>query len=218
MFRIQGKPVWYMYDSHQIAEGDWADIIGPHGSNTVRYTALDGFFFGLWINRDSGERILDSWFDGFFTHFASTGLTFGSTLANWPSMQAFADTHGLAFSATVAPGYDDRALRQWNTHSLQSRADGKYYEDFFAAAAKAHFVSVNSFNEWGDGTQIEPAVPHAGSVEANGYGAQLAFHASGPTKYLQLTQKLVFGFVSGHAHGGIDALKKFTRLTPHSEL
>lgn len=55
------------------------------------------------------------------------------------------------------------SVRPWNAAATQDRADGRYYDDGWrqAVAAQPEVVSVTSWNEWHEGTQIEPAVPKA---------------------------------------------------------
>ena len=45
---------------------------------------------------------------------------------------------------------------------MRDRENGAYYDRMFGAAlgSGADVVFVTSYNEWGEGTQIEPAVPH----------------------------------------------------------
>lgn len=50
-------------------------------------------------------------------------------------------------------------IRPWNDHNSRSRADGAYYSNGWTRAIQSHphIISVTSYNEWGEGTQIEPA-------------------------------------------------------------
>jgi hypothetical protein len=45
-----------------------------------------------------------------------------------------------------------------------SRRNGQTYDNLWAAALAAipDIVTITSFNEWGEGTEIEPAVPRHG--------------------------------------------------------
>ena len=113
---------------------------------------------------------MDSGFDAAYTYFASDGFTYGSTISNWPTMARFAATHHLLFVPSVGPGYDDSKIRPWNKRNSKARMGGRYYEQMWSAAmgAGATLVSITSYNEWGEGTQIEPAlpksVPHDGAL------------------------------------------------------
>jgi glycoprotein endo-alpha-1,2-mannosidase len=60
----------------------------------------------------------------------------------------------------VGAGYNDERLRPWNRHNTRARGNnGEYYSEFWNDAIRAlpDIVSITSFNEWGEGTQIEPA-------------------------------------------------------------
>jgi LysM repeat protein len=76
---------------------------------------------------------------------------------------------GLYFADTIAPGYDDtRAgnvpadLRSPAPPFARDRADGAYYAETFAVTSQTNgdFLLVKSFNEWVEGTAIEPSVTY----------------------------------------------------------
>jgi len=70
------------------------------------------------------------------------------------------------FIPTVGPGYNDLKIRPWNAESLVERDSGAYYSQMWDWAVSgingAGTISITSFNEWGEGTQIEPAVAKEG--------------------------------------------------------
>jgi hypothetical protein len=73
----------------------------------------------------------------------------------------YARSHNLCFIPTVIPGYDDRNLSGLNRPILE-RKEGKFYEDFWAIAKKyldpkLKMVLITTFNEWHEGTEIEPS-------------------------------------------------------------
>ena len=78
----------------------------------------------------------------------------------------------------------DTRIRPWNSHNTRDRANGQYYEAFWTHAieAGANIVSVTSYNEWGEGTQIETA---AMASERDIYKRY-----SDPYQYLNLTAKM----------------------------
>jgi len=89
------------------------------------------------------------------------------------------------FTAGVRPGYDDVPIRAFQqkkdttvpTGYVRPRADGAYYTMSGRAAAQAQpdGLAIVSFNEWYEGSQIEPSVT---------YG----------DKYLRLTPGIVAGY------------------------
>jgi glycoprotein endo-alpha-1,2-mannosidase len=155
------RPLFFVYDSYVIQANDWADILTPAGKNTIRNTPYDADILGLWVKKDVQQFFLESGFDGFYTYFASSGFTFGSTPANWKDMQQWADEHHKIFIPSVGPGYNDTRIRPWNAVNTKARANGQYYDTMFKAAldSKIKFIGITSFNEWHEGTQIEPAIP-----------------------------------------------------------
>lgn len=131
----------------------------PEGAHTVRGTAMDGVFIGLWLERQHGQELLDGGFDGLYSYFASAGFSYGSTLSAWPDMAGFARRHGLLFVPSVGPGYDDKKIRPWNAANTRGRDGTRYFDRMWEAAlgAGVEAVSITSYNEWGEGTQVEPA-------------------------------------------------------------
>ncbi|HOX39545.1 MAG TPA: glycoside hydrolase family 99 protein [Candidatus Brocadiia bacterium] len=155
------RPLFYLYDSYLVPAEEWATVLSPDASNTIRGTQYDAVVIALWVKSGDGGFVLKGCFDGFYTYFATDGFTYGSTYANWQSMSRWAKEHGKIFIPSVGPGYDDTRIRPWNAVNRRDREGGAYYDRMFQAAldAKPDFVSVTSFNEWHEGTQIEPAVP-----------------------------------------------------------
>jgi hypothetical protein len=54
-------------------------------------------------------------------------------------------------------GYCDERIRPWNQRNTQERRDGEYYRESWnaAAAVTPSFISITSWNEWHEGSQIE---------------------------------------------------------------
>merc|ERR1711879_1074540 len=101
-------------------------------------------------------------------YFGAVGFTPGSTPRNWQRIRTALAERGKLFVPAVGPGYDDKRIRPWNVHNVRSRTGGKYYDSMWDMAKKAapHAISVTSYNEWGEGTQIEAAVPYTSSQGA----------------------------------------------------
>jgi hypothetical protein len=68
-----------------------------------------------------------------------------------------AHSKGKLFAAPVMPGFDDRFVNTHNTYI--DRNKGKYYKNLWEAvlAIKPDWVLINTFNEWFEGTEIEPS-------------------------------------------------------------
>ena len=155
------KPLFFVYDSYVIAASDWKEVFGINGKNTIRNTVFDADMIGLWVTKDEQKFFLESGFDGFYTYFAASNFTYGSSPANWPQLKKWADENAKIFIPSVGPGYIDDRVRPWNAKNTKSRENGAYYDRMFQAAldSKANWISITSFNEWHEGTQIEPAKP-----------------------------------------------------------
>lgn len=155
------KPLFFIYDSYLIKPEEWTSLLQPNGSISIRNTAYDAIMIGLWLSESAKDFLLTSGFDGFYTYFASTGFTQGSNPDNWNKMARWAEENNKLFIPCVGPGYIDTRVRPWNNRTTRDRKKGNYYDQMFAKAieSKAPYIAITSFNEWHEGTQIEPAVP-----------------------------------------------------------
>ncbi|CAE8681440.1 unnamed protein product, partial [Polarella glacialis] len=125
-------------------------------------------------------------FDGAYTYFAAEGFTPGSNPKSWPSAVRTLKSMGKLFVPAVGPGYDDTRVRPWNKHNIRDRKNGAYYDRMWEAAvgSNPHAVSVTSYNEWGEGTQIEPAVRYTSPSGIRYHD----YYPEEPNGYLQKTQ------------------------------
>lgn len=77
------------------------------------------------------------------------------------ALKDMAERCGSRFwSATVGPGFDGRIWH--HPGRAVARGLGKRYEEMWQAAIESRpdFITVCSFNEWGEGTQIEPSLEY----------------------------------------------------------
>ena len=160
LYKVNNKPFYYVYDSYKLEVNEWQKLLSPEGEFSIRNTELDALFIGLWVEKDHGNLIKESGFDGFYTYFASDAFVYGSTSKNWKSMSAFAEKNQLLFIPCAGPGYIDTRIRPWNNANTKPRNMGLYYENMFNAALEANpnYIGITSFNEWHEGTQIEPSI------------------------------------------------------------
>ncbi|WP_342208947.1 alpha-mannosidase [Shewanella indica] len=160
LYLYQGKPLYYVYDSYKMPVSEWKKLLLPEGTLSLRTPELDGKFIGLWVNQGEEDFFLETGFDGFYTYFASEGFVWGATSANWPYLADWASTNGKLFIPSVGPGYADDRIRPWNGVNFKARDQGRYYDYMFSQAIKTkpEIVTITSFNEWHEGTQIEPAI------------------------------------------------------------
>lgn len=182
----QSLPMFYVYDSYITKPKTWANLLTPSGSQSVRSTPYDGLFIALLVEEKHKNDILQSGFDGIYTYFATNGFTYGSSHQNWANLKSFCDENNLMFIPSVGPGYIDTNIRPWNSQNTRNRINGKYYEVGLSTALQTHpsVISITSFNEWHEGTQIENAVPKRTTNTV-----YLDYRPHKPSYYLELTRK-----------------------------
>jgi len=191
-YRVNGQPLYYIYDSYKMNYKKWNSILNPESEKTIRNTPLDGIYISLWTLRLDGEFALVSGFDGVYTYYGSDVYAFGSKTANWEIMSEYAREHDLIWIPCAGPGYIDTRIRPWNDRTTRSREEGEYYERMFKSAvdSRPDFIGITSFNEWHEGTQIEPAIPKSlPSYTYEDYGED-----TDPMFYINKTRELVRSF------------------------
>ena len=186
-------PLFYIYDSYLIKKDAWASLLQPDGSHSLRNTDYDSIFIGLVVENNHKEELLGAGFDGFYTYFASDGFTYGSGTRNWKHLADYASINQLLFIPSVGPGYIDDRVRPWNKRNTKERDNGSYYEQSFKAALDVEppLISITSFNEWHEGTQIEKAIPKT----IAGY-KYLDYSPHQSDYYISLTRKWIDKFTA----------------------
>jgi hypothetical protein len=81
--------------------------------------------------------------------------------AAYPKMVAAAGS-GKISTVTVIPGYDDRELDRPAPRPVTDRWGGETYRVLWqeAIAARPDWVLITSWNEWHEGSEIEPSVEY----------------------------------------------------------
>jgi hypothetical protein len=169
----------FVYHPRDFAASDWAALRGqaPVSLRLFAGTELVGF-------AAAGR------FDGFYTYdFVDYG---GGKFAR---LCAQAHAVHLLCAPSVGPGYD--GVRAGEAPVLRSRRNGTTYDNLWRAAlaARPDMVTITSFNEWGEGTQIEPAAPHRGYRAYDGAWGLVGTAAQ--TAYLTRT-----AYWTGRFHSG----------------
>jgi glycoprotein endo-alpha-1,2-mannosidase len=142
--RGYGITTFYVYRALDLPVADWAaaaDELHAGGSVLFAQTGLVG-------------PAAAAGFDGIYTYDIVTygGETFARICGE-------AHARGLLCAPSVGPGYDAR--RGSGDPRVKPRRSGRTYDAMWRAAIAAHAddVTITSFNEWHEGTQIEPASP-----------------------------------------------------------
>jgi len=140
--RTYGVRTFYVYRALDLPVADWAAskaALHAGGSVLFAQTGLVG-------------AAAAAGFDGVYTYDI---LTYGGD--KFARLCKEAHARHLACAPSVGPGYDAR--RGSGDPRLKRRRQGATYDSMWhaALAAKADRVTITSFNEWHEGTQIEPA-------------------------------------------------------------
>jgi glycoprotein endo-alpha-1,2-mannosidase len=130
----------YVYRSTDFAAEDWWPVTRqPNGMRLFAQTGRVGF-------------AARAGFAGFYTYdiLVYDGAKFGR-------MCDQARALGILCAPSVGPGYDAAAAT--GDTRVKPRLDGGTYDSMWRAAndAGADIVTITSYNEWSEGTQIEPA-------------------------------------------------------------
>ncbi|KAJ4459911.1 putative Glycoprotein endo-alpha-1; 2-mannosidase [Paratrimastix pyriformis] len=177
LYRREGRIVLYVYDSYA------APNLGAltKGTSSIRGKPHDAFLIGLLVESLHLDELHNAGFDAAYTYFATDGFTYGSSTRVWATVASKCKQFGMLFVPCVGPGYDDRSIRPWNARNYRGREAGTYYDRMWNAAlvVTPSIVGVTSFNEWHEGTQIEPVVAHN----------QYPSYEQGPRQYLQATAR-----------------------------
>lgn len=138
--RELGITRFYVYRPFDIPVADWAALRG-------RLPDVELFAQTGLAGRAAAAR-----FDGIYTYdiLVFSGETFARLCAQ-------ARAAGLLCAPSVGPGY--QAERATDDARVKQRRNGATYDAMWQAAirAGADAVTITSYNEWHEGTQIEPA-------------------------------------------------------------
>jgi glycoprotein endo-alpha-1,2-mannosidase len=158
---------FYVYDADRDPAADWGEALASvSGVRIFGHTPFAG-------------RAKVSGFDGLYTYDV---VTWNGALFRRLCAQAHAA--GLLCAPSVGPGYDARLATRHEV--VRPRNDGRTYDRMWKTAlrADADMVTITSYNEWQEGTQIEPArvasgmTSYEGAWGKNGVAAQRAYLAA----------------------------------------
>ena len=204
---LGGRIIVYLYDSYRTGSTQWKDIFAADGKHTIRGTPYDVYAIGLVLDSDLSEAA-KSGFDAVYTYFASDQFTWASTRENWKTLVESAKELNLNVSLSVGPGYIDTRIRPWNSPNTQKRENGDYYRSSLRKAVLAgpQFISITSFNEWHEGTQIEPVrgdasvkdsilpQPPGDPEHKDGVYRYLDYGSANPNLYMDITAEYAHVF------------------------
>jgi glycoprotein endo-alpha-1,2-mannosidase len=163
--RSLGIVDFYVWASGSLPTAEWAEL----------NRRLDGV--RTFANTNLVGRAAAGGFDGIYTYDV---LLFNGKL--FPRLCKQARRAGLLCAPSVGPGYDAR--RATPDRRVKPRRNGATYDEMWRGAlrARADLVTITSYNEWHEGTQIEAAsagrrgyLSYDGAWGMRGWAAQDAY-------------------------------------------
>jgi glycoprotein endo-alpha-1,2-mannosidase len=162
--RADGKPVIFVYGRamNALQPAEWREVIAQvRRDNPGGVVLIAGSFKPEYV----------AVFDGAST-YNITGQTQRKTpaeIAAWahsayPKMVAAAQ--GKISTVTVIPGYDDTHVGRPAPRPVTDRYGGETYRALWreAIAARPDWVLITSWNEWHEGSELEPSVQYGSTI------------------------------------------------------
>ncbi len=150
--RYQGRPVVFFYNVSRLPVATWEDL----------RDRVDPGRDALWI-AEGTDLAYQPVFDGHHLYSITwpNNMLPSQISPTWGNrVRKYNRDHNTSklWVATVTPGYDDRLIRPFDGF-VRSRDDGEYYRACWRAAidSRPQWVIINSFNEWPEGSYIEPS-------------------------------------------------------------
>lgn len=151
--RYQDKPVIFFWRQQQFSVEQWAAIRQQVDPNRA----------SLWI-AEGTDLSYQAVFDGHHLYSIAWAASPADELAKWGNkVRAYAAENGFnrLWVATVMPGYDDTRLPRANSFAVPRR-NGDYFRETWrgAVASQPAMIIITSFNEWPEGTHLEPSASY----------------------------------------------------------
>ena len=174
--RIKGKPmivIPYMVESIVPSEFNHLTTMVKRGVGEDLYVVaiVPHVYWYMFpqsiIEKNSAKKITREWAEAgidCFTHWTPNGMvTLDQTTRNAVNRAVVADSRkwGKNSMIPVMPGFNDDEWRPGATQAKTSpRGDGRNWREQIISARRARpdFIFIQSWNEWHEGSQIEPSV------------------------------------------------------------
>ncbi len=151
--KVNGKPVIFFWYNERFSVGEWAEM----------RNAVDPNHNSIWIGEGVNAEYLRV-FDGHHLYSITWSGDPQATLMTWGQrVRAKAAELGdfKYWVGTAMPGWNDLATGRGSAY-VRNRDGGDYFRASFAGVIKsnADMAIITSFNEWPEGTMIEPSVTY----------------------------------------------------------
>jgi hypothetical protein len=156
--RVGGAPVVFLYASHRLRPRAWDAVRARLLARGRRLFLVADVPSPEWLQArpDWLQR-----FDAFHVYTPVVFLARGRDLGHvYATLATLGHAAGRPFIPAVGPGFDDRAVRRPAT--VVERAGGATYDRTWEAALSVDpsWVLVSTWNEWHEGSEIEPSLEH----------------------------------------------------------
>jgi hypothetical protein len=145
--RVDGKPVIFFWREQKYTVDAWRSI----------RSAVDPNRQSLWIAEGVDASYL-SVFDGHHLYSVAWAKDVGAELRKWGTRTR---SYGAdkVWVATVMPGNDDTRTKRQGAY-VRDRRGGEFYRETWrgALSSSPDWIMITSWNEWPEGTMIEPSV------------------------------------------------------------
>jgi uncharacterized protein YraI len=151
--RYQGKPVIFFWRQQRFSVDQWAAIRNQVDPNRDTFWIAEG--------TDLAHQAV---FDGHHLYSDAWAASPADEMAKWANrVRAYESDNGVErlWIATAMPGYNDTRLSRSNSFAVDRRG-GDYYRESWrgAVASQPEMLIITSFNEWPEGTHIEPSASY----------------------------------------------------------
>ena len=177
--KVDGKPVIFFYTTMSYSSLIWEKI-----TEKIK-TEHDCFLIADIVPTPEPRSELFASFDGIHiynpTYFINVQKQFtidskslGTIADIYKAMSITAKGYNKLCALTVIPGYDDRVIREPGI--LIERDNGQTYDYLWQKSlnADADWILITSFNEWHEGSEIEPSQQYGDYyIERTNYWAQI---------------------------------------------
>jgi hypothetical protein len=213
--RVNGRPAVFVYLTRVYFRNRGEDALSAMRRRFKDVYLIGDDVFGRnykaeWAHPFDAVTIYDVYGQSAGAH-GTTRKAVEALAANYSTARREANSVGVAFIPTVAPGYNDTAVREGHPGAARSFSDvqGSREGDFFRAQLReaalpnldercGRMMMVTSFNEWYEDSQIEAtsgtaaATTEDASKSGTEYTAGARYEDYG-TKYLDILREMTVG-------------------------